>query len=38
MHTKFWSGNMKGRSQTEDLGVDGRILLEWIFGRKGGNL
>jgi len=25
MHTKFWSENLKGHS--EDVGVDGRILL-----------
>jgi hypothetical protein len=22
-----------GRGHTEDLGVDGRIILEWIFGK-----
>jgi hypothetical protein len=25
---KFWSKNLKGRDHSEDLGVDGRILLE----------
>jgi hypothetical protein len=30
MHTKFWLGNVKGRDYMEDLGVDGRIILEWI--------
>jgi hypothetical protein len=33
---KFWSGNLKGRNHLEDLGVDGRILLEWIFGNRVG--
>jgi len=23
MHAKYWSGNLKGRDQAEDLGVDG---------------
>jgi hypothetical protein len=27
MHTKFWSGNMKGRDQLEDLDVNGRMKL-----------
>jgi hypothetical protein len=27
MRTKFWSENLKGRDHSEDLGVDGRILL-----------
>jgi hypothetical protein len=25
---KFWSENLKGRDHLEDLGVDGRIILE----------
>jgi hypothetical protein len=28
MHTKFLSEKMKGRHHSEDLGVDGRIILE----------
>jgi hypothetical protein len=28
VHTKFWLENMKGTDQSEDLGVDGRIILE----------
>jgi hypothetical protein len=28
MHT-FWSGNLKGRDHSQDLGVDGR--LKWIL-------
>jgi len=31
MHTKFWSGNVKGRDHLEDLGVDGWIILGWIL-------
>jgi hypothetical protein len=30
MHTKFWLGNLKGRNQTEDLGVYGKIILAGI--------
>jgi hypothetical protein len=26
--TKFWSQNLKGRDHMEDLGEDGRIVLE----------
>jgi hypothetical protein len=29
MHTKCWFENVKGRDNWEDLGVDGRIMLEW---------
>jgi hypothetical protein len=31
IHTQFWSGNLKGRDHTEDLGVEGKIILQWIF-------
>jgi hypothetical protein len=27
----FWSENLKGRNQLENLGVDGRIMLKWIL-------
>jgi len=30
MHTKFWSEN-KGRDHSEDLDIDGRIILKWIL-------
>jgi hypothetical protein len=33
MYTKFWSENLKGRNHSEDPGVDGEIILEWILGR-----
>jgi hypothetical protein len=26
------SENLKGRDRLEDLGVDGKIILEWIWG------
>jgi hypothetical protein len=34
-HTKLWSENLKGRDQCEDLGIDGRIILESIFRKLG---
>jgi hypothetical protein len=27
-----WSGNLKGTDHLENLGVDVRIILEWILG------
>jgi len=33
MSTKFWYENMKNHS--EDLGVDGKMVLEWILGNDG---
>jgi len=29
---RFWSGNVKKRAYSEDLGVDGRTVLGWILG------
>jgi len=34
MHTIFWLEGLKGRHHSEDLGVDGRIILEWILGKQ----
>jgi hypothetical protein len=31
VHTGFWWGNLKGRNHSENLGVDGRIILKWVF-------
>jgi hypothetical protein len=33
MHTVFWLENLKGRNRLEDLGVDGRIILECIIDK-----
>jgi hypothetical protein len=31
MHTQFWSEILKGRRyQSENLGVDGKVILEWM--------
>jgi hypothetical protein len=29
--TGFWWGNLKEREHWEESGVDGRIILRWIF-------
>jgi len=31
MYTRFWWGNLRTIDNLEDLGVDGRIILRWIF-------
>jgi hypothetical protein len=31
VHTGFWWGNLRERSHLEDAGVDGRIILRWIY-------
>jgi hypothetical protein len=32
------SKNLRGRDQSEDQGVDGKITLEWIVGKDGGKV
>jgi len=33
MHSDAWSENLKGSCHSEDLGIDGSIILEWILGK-----
>ena len=33
MCTGFWWGNLGVREHLEDPGVDGMIILRWIFGK-----
>ena len=33
VYTEFWWGNLRERDHFEDPGVDGRIILIWIFGK-----
>jgi hypothetical protein len=35
---KILVGNLKGRDYSEDLGVDRKILLQWILGKQGGKV
>jgi hypothetical protein len=32
----FWLENVKEGDHSEDLGVDGKIILDWILGKKDG--
>jgi hypothetical protein len=31
----FWFGNLRGTDQWRDPGVEGRIILRWIFRKRG---
>jgi len=31
VYVVFWWGNVRDRDHLEDPGVDGRIILKWIF-------
>jgi len=32
-YTRFWWENLKKRDHLKDPGVDGRIILRWVFGK-----
>jgi hypothetical protein len=38
MRTRFWSAILNGRNQSEDLSVDGRLILDWILHTYGGKV
>jgi hypothetical protein len=33
MNTEFWSENLKRTGYLEDLGINEKIILEWILGK-----
>jgi len=35
MRTVFWLESLQGRHHWKDLGVDGKIILEYILGKQG---
>jgi hypothetical protein len=36
VHTGFWWGDLRDRDRLDDLGVDGRIILQWMFNKWDG--
>jgi hypothetical protein len=33
MRTTFLFGSLKGRGYSEDIGIDGRIILKYVIGK-----
>jgi hypothetical protein len=33
VHTGIWWGYLRERDHLEEVGVDGKIILKWIFGK-----
>jgi hypothetical protein len=38
MLTKFCPAKLKGKDHWGDLGLDGKIILEWLLGKQGGKV
>ena len=38
VHTGFWWGNLREKGHLEDPGVNGRIILRWIFRKLNGGM
>jgi hypothetical protein len=37
VYTEFWWGNLREGDNFEDPGVDGRVILRWIFRKWNGD-
>jgi hypothetical protein len=33
IYTKFWLENLNGRDNLEELGINGKIIFEWILDK-----
>ena len=38
MHAGLWLGNLRERGYFEDLGINRKVTLKWIFKQKDGGL
>jgi hypothetical protein len=38
VYTGFWWGNLREINKLEDLNVDGKIILKWIFNKWDGGM
>ena len=38
LHTGFWWGNPREGDHLEDVSVDGKIILNWIFKKRDGGV
>jgi hypothetical protein len=38
MHSLFWLDSLKGKDLSKDLGIDGKLILEWSLGKYGGKM
>jgi hypothetical protein len=38
VYPEFWCGNLRERDHLEDPGVDGKIILRWIFRKLFGTI
>jgi hypothetical protein len=36
IHTGFWWGDLRRRDHLKDMGIDGRMILKWIFKKWDG--